>query len=61
MSGFDFKVERLRRELSQWEVARLSDVPPYKISAFEQGRATLHPQEMERLLKALQEVVPERT
>ena len=61
MSGFDFKIERLRRDLSQWELSRLADVPPYRISAFEQGRVTLRPEELERLLKALQEVVPEPT
>jgi len=60
MSGFDFKVERMRRDLSQWEVARLSDVPPYRISAFEQGRAQMDEAELRRLEAALQSVEPKR-
>jgi predicted transcriptional regulator len=60
MSGFDFKIERLRRDLSQWEVSRLADVPPYRISAFERGRAQLHALELKRLEDALRSIKPER-
>ena len=48
MNGFAWKIERLRRSLSQWEVARMADVPPYRISAFEQGRVELTRDELAR-------------
>ncbi len=53
MQGFDFKIKRLRRELSQWELARLSDIPPYRISSFERGRTDLTLEELKRLRAAL--------
>ena len=58
MDGFSFKVERLRRGLTQWEVARLVDVPPYRLSAFEQGRVDLQPDERDRLKRALDDIEP---
>jgi len=61
IAGLHLLVERRRRFLSQWELARLADVPPYKISSVENDRATLTPDEETRLQAALASVPPERT
>jgi len=54
MSGFDFMVLRRKRDLSQWELSKRADVPPYRISAFERGRVNLTPEEIARLKSALE-------
>lgn len=53
-TGLDFKIARIKARLTQWEVARLSDIPPYRISSFEQGRIDLKPDELARLQAVLQ-------
>jgi DNA-binding XRE family transcriptional regulator len=53
MSGLDFKIERIKARLTQWEIARAADVAPYRISAFEQERIELKPDEIARLRAAL--------
>jgi hypothetical protein len=60
ISGLDLLLERRRRALTQWQLARLSDVPPYKISSVENYRDELTPDEESRLRAALQSVPPER-
>jgi transcriptional regulator with XRE-family HTH domain len=49
-------VERRKRDLTQWEVARIADIAPYRLSAFERGRLELKPDEMERLRLAFERV-----
>jgi predicted transcriptional regulator len=55
MSGLDFKISRIKARLTQWEVARAADVPPYRISSFEQGRIDLRPDELARLRAAVEQ------
>ncbi len=55
MSGLDFKIARIKARLTQWEVARAADVPPYRISSFEQGRIELSTDELGRLRAALEQ------
>jgi transcriptional regulator with XRE-family HTH domain len=47
------RLERLRRRYSQFELALQTRIPPRKISAFENGRNVLTPDEVERLRRAL--------
>jgi len=60
MSGFALKLERLRRDLSQWDLGRLSNIPPYRISEIECERAEARPDEADRLRRALDEIDPVR-
>jgi hypothetical protein len=50
----DFKIARIKARLTQWEVSRAADIPPYRISSFEQGRIELRPDELARLRAALE-------
>ena len=58
MNGFDFKIERLRRDLTQWELARLTDISPYRISAIERELIEPQEEEVDRLRRAMDEVQP---
>ena len=60
VNGLDLLVERRRRLLTQWELARLADVPPYKISNVENDRNTLSVAEEARVRAALKSIPPER-
>lgn len=56
MSGLDFKILRIKARATQWEIARAADIPPYRISSFEQGRIELKSDELARLRAALESV-----
>jgi transcriptional regulator with XRE-family HTH domain len=58
MRGFRLKIERQRRDLSQWDLSRLTDISPYRIGAFERERAEPRPGEVQRILRALASVDP---
>jgi transcriptional regulator with XRE-family HTH domain len=60
ITGLDLLLERRRRLLTQWELARLTDISPYRISSVENDRASLTPDEEARLQAALASVPPER-
>ncbi len=55
MSGLDFKIARIKARLTQWELGRAADIPPYRISAFEQERIELKSDELSRLRAALEQ------
>jgi DNA-binding XRE family transcriptional regulator len=52
-SGFNLKVARLRQRLTQWELARLTDISPHRISAIERGAVAPRPEELIRIGTAL--------
>jgi transcriptional regulator with XRE-family HTH domain len=53
MKGLTLKFQRLRRDLTQWELAVRAGIPPYRISDFERGRVEPRPDEAARLRAAL--------
>ena len=57
MNGEDFRMERLRHRLSQWQVARLSGVHPSRISRFETGIYKPQPAEHRALQSVLKKAV----
>ncbi len=52
VSGESFRVWRLRHRISQFTVAKLSGVPPYRISAYE-NEAYIPTRTEQRLLRAV--------
>ncbi len=56
MSGEDFRLERLRFRLSQWQVARMSGVNPSRISRYENEVYEPTPSEQRALRAALNKV-----
>ena len=59
MRGFSLKIERLRRDLTQWDLSRLTDIAPYRINAFERERIEPNADEIERIQRVLNVVRPE--
>ena len=55
MSRDDFLLLRRKRNLSQWELGKLADIPPYRLSSFERGHVNLTAEEVARLKSALEE------
>ena len=58
MSGLNLKIERLKQQLSQWDLAGLTGIPNYRLSLLETGRAIPSDDEIDLLCKAL-EMKPE--
>jgi len=52
--GFAFKVARLQARLTQFDIAKVADVPPYRISSFETGRGVLTDEQVVRLYQAIE-------
>ncbi len=54
----DLRLERLHRRLSQFEISLITRIHPRKISAFENGRGGLTPEQTDRLRSALRREAP---
>jgi len=49
----NLKLKRMVLGVRQWDLSRKSDIPNYRISNLENGRAAPKPEELEALAKAL--------
>ena len=55
MKGLALKVARLRRDLTQFDLALRTGIPSYRISDFERERIEPRPDEIARLRAALKQ------
>lgn len=53
MTGHQLKVERVKRDLKQIVLATRTGIPREKLSRFENGWETLHPEDLQRIREVL--------
>ena len=58
MKNLELKIARIRKGLSQWDLAGKTEIPNYRISLIETGRVEPKADELRRLADAL-ETTPE--
>ena len=57
MSGENFRIERLRHRLSQWQIARKTGIHPGRISRYENGIYCPLPSEHKALHGVIEEAI----